>query len=153
MTLTACQSLTTSCMALPVYASAVSRLGPRATQEIAGVTVTHEDVAQAMTVAYARQRANFPVICGAGPRAQHEQQQRFWQAAMRDAGQSFGIEISPRALKWIGIVALGVFVLMFGGPLALLLCIGEVIFGWLLEQELERKADVDKAMQEVCAAA
>lgn len=107
-----------------ISATACTDLGYRGAP-VAGTSFTDAHVAEVTTMAFARQRENFPIVCGSSPKEAKRRNRRFQAAVRSNVGRVLGLSF------------LGIVILIFGGPAALALAIVSAVFSWLVEKELE----------------
>src|SRR5678815_4425803 len=103
---------------------ACADLGYRGTP-IPETAFTDQHVAQVTTEAVARQRANFPLVCGSSPKQAERRNKRYGKA----------VEMDVRRILGIGFLA--VIMVILGGPIGVILAIIGAVFQYLIEMELE----------------
>lgn len=118
-----------------ISATACTDLGYRGAP-IDGTSYTDQHVAEVTVQAIARQRKNFPLVCGSSPKAEKRRNRQFKEAVKSDVG------------KILGLTFLGIVIFIFGGPAALALAIVSAVFSWAIERELD---DHWKAMYSAAA--
>lgn len=114
--MTACQMLASNACAELGYTGS----------PIAGTSYTDDHVAQVATEAMVRQRANYPIVCGASPRESKRRNRQLEKAATMDSRRILGIGVMA--------VIMGIL----GGPMGVLLVIIGAVISYLIDKELHQ---------------
>lgn len=109
-----------------IASTACTDLGYRGAP-IAGTAYTDQHVAEATVKAIARQRPNFPLVCGSSPKEEKRRNRRFQEAVKVDVGKALGLTL------------VGILLFLIGGPAALVVAIVSTIFEWYLSKQLDER--------------
>lgn len=137
------QMLCQAAYASPGYQAMLAKLPTKVCQLADGRAVSHEDIAQAAVISYARLRKQpeHMLLCGAKPGKQKKRERALRAAVKADVAAQYGLELPGSFELWLA--GLATFVGIAFGPVALFTIVLESILGWLIESELSKKFDFD----------